>query len=200
MIEPREALTVAGADGVHSLHHQLLRRAVTHFFPGATLFINGPETARLRRSPAGAQHVRFACAGLRCECRRSYPFSRSERRLLHILGSVISRRVFEFLHSADGGSGVPAVGGLPEDRFVAEFLLSGLFQGDGSEVAGPLCDAIEVLRLIGVTSYENRRVTTGVLLAIGGSTRRVREIGQGAPQPVRFDPLLATIKSLHPMV
>jgi hypothetical protein len=196
MIEPREALTAAGTDGVHSLHQQLLRRAVTHFFPGATLIINGPEAARPPQAPGGAPQFRFACAGLRCECRRPYPFSRGERRLLHILASVISRRVFELLHSSDGGSAVPAVGGLPEDRFVAEFLLSGVFPGDGSGTASPLCDVIEVLRLIGSTSYENRKVTTGVLLAIGGSGGRAREIGPAAPQFVRFDPSLATIKSL----
>ena len=46
MVEPREALTAAGTEGVHSLHHQLLRRAVTHFFPDATLIVNGPEAAR----------------------------------------------------------------------------------------------------------------------------------------------------------
>jgi len=196
MVEPREAVTAAGTDGAHSLHHKLLRRAVTHFFPGATLIVNGLEAARPRRAPDGAPHVRFACAGLRCECRRANPFSRSERRLLHLLGSVISRRVFEFLYSSDGGSAVPAVGGLPEDRFVAEFLLSGVFPGDGSEVAGALCDVIEVLRLIGVTSYENRKVTTGVLLAIGGSGGLDRELVRPAPEFVRFDPSLATIKSL----
>jgi DNA integrity scanning protein DisA with diadenylate cyclase activity len=196
MIEPRDALPAAGTDGAHSLHHQLLRRAVTHFFPGATLIVNGPEAARRQRAPAGAQHARFACAGLRCECRRAHSFSHSERRLLHLLGSVISRRVFEFLHPSDGGSPVPAVGGSPEDRFVAEFLLSGAFTGDGSETVGPLCDVIDVLRLIGVTSYENRKVTTGVLLALGGSTGPDDEVVQPAPPFVRFDSSLAAIKSL----
>jgi hypothetical protein len=196
MVEPRQALTAAGTDGVHTLHHQLLRRAVTHFFPDATLIVSGPEAARSRRAPVGAQHVRFVCAGLRCECRRASPFGRSERRLLHLLGSVISRRVFEFLHSSGGGSAVPAVGGLPEDRFVAEFLLSGAFPGDGSETAGPLCDVIEVLRLIGVTSYENRKVTTGVLLAVGGSAGLDGEVVPPAAQFVRFDSSLAAVKSL----
>jgi hypothetical protein len=91
---------------------------------------------------------------------------------------------------------VPAVDGSPEDRFVAEFLVSGVFPGNTAEAADPLRDAIEVLRLVSVTSYENRRVTTGVLIGIGGSVGRTREIVQRAPQPVRFDPLLATIKSL----
>jgi hypothetical protein len=195
MIEPREALTAAGADGPQSIHHQLLRRAVTHFFPGATLIVNGPEAARSQRAPTGAQYARFACAGLRCECRRAHPFSHSERRLLHLLGSVISRRVFEFLHPADGGSPVSVVGGSPEDRFVAEFLLSGAFTGDGSETVGSLCDVIDVLRLVAVSSYENRKVTTGVLLALGGSTGPDGEAVQPAPF-VRFDSSLAAIKSL----
>jgi hypothetical protein len=196
MIEPREALPAAGTDGAHSLHHQLLRRAVTHFFPGATLIVNGPEAARHQRPPDGAQHVRFVCAGLRCECRRPHPFSHSERRLLHHLGSVISRRVFEFQHPSEGGSPIPAVGGLPEDRFVAEFLLSGPFPGDGFEITGALCDVIDVLRLIGVTSYENRRVTTGVLLAIGGSALADGEVVRPASPFVRFDSSLVAIKSL----
>jgi DNA integrity scanning protein DisA with diadenylate cyclase activity len=109
---------------------------------------------------------------------------------------VISRPLTEFLQLSDDGSAVPAVGGLPEDRFVAEFLLSGVFPGDGAAAAGPLRDVIEVLRLVGVTSYENRKVTTGVLLRISGDVGRSREIVEREPQPVRFDPLLATIKSL----
>ena len=132
MIEPNEALTTVGADGLQTLHHQLVRRAVTHFFPGATLTISGPEAARLQRAPAGAQHVQFACAGLQCECRRAHPFSRGERRLLHTLASVISRRVFAFLHPSDDGSTVPSVGGIPEDWVVAGFLLSGAVAGDTS--------------------------------------------------------------------
>jgi hypothetical protein len=85
---------------------------------------------------------------------------------------------------------------LPEDRFVAEFLLSGVFPGDSAAAAGPLRDVIEALRLVGVTSYENRKVTTGVLLRISGDVGRSRDIVEREPQPVRFDPLLATIKSL----
>src|SRR6267142_535424 len=196
MSDRTEALTADGADGVNALHQQLLRRAVTHFFPGATLTIGGPAVARLQRAPDGAQHVQFAFAGLHCECRRTHPFSRSERRLLHTLASVISRRVLEFLHPSDDGSAVPTVGGIPEDWVVAEFLLSGAFAGDTSEAAGPLCEAIEVLPLVSVTSYENRKVTTGVLLDIGGNVGRPHEIVQRETQFVRFDPSLASIKSL----
>src|SRR5258708_39982907 len=92
MIEPNEALMTTGAEGWHALRHQLLRRAVTHFFPGAVLTISGPAAARLQQAPDDAQQVQFACAGSHCECRRFHPFSRSERRLLHTLASVISRR------------------------------------------------------------------------------------------------------------
>jgi len=63
MSDPTEALTADGADGVHALH-QLLRRAVTHFFPGATLTIGGPAAARLQRAPIGAQYVQFALANV----------------------------------------------------------------------------------------------------------------------------------------
>jgi hypothetical protein len=195
-LEPNETLTTVGADGMQTLHHQLLRRVVTHFFRGATLTISGPEAARLQREPAGAQHVQFACGVFHCECRRAHPFSRSERTLLHTLASVISRRVFELQHPSDDGSAVPAVEGTPEDWVVAEFLLSDAFAGDPSDAAGPLCDVIEVLRLVGVTSYENRKVTTGVLLGIGGTVERAQEIVQRETRFVRFNPSLATIKSL----
>jgi DNA integrity scanning protein DisA with diadenylate cyclase activity len=195
MSEPNQALTTGSADG-HSLHHQLLRRAIAHFFPGATLTIGGPEAPGFQRAPAGARHVQLMCVGLHCECSRAHPFSRSERRLLDTLASVISRRVFELMHPSDDGSAAPSVGGLPEDWVVAEFLLSGAFPGDTSEAAGPLCDVIEVLRLVGVTSYENRRVTTGVLLGMGGNVGRPDEIVRRETQFVRFSPTLATIKSL----
>ncbi len=196
MFEPNEAVVAAGADGWQALHHQLLRRAVSHFFPGATLTISGPASARLQRAPAAARQVQFACAGSQCECRRDHPFSRSERRLLHTLASVISRRVFEFLHPSGGEWAAPVDGGLPEDRFVAEFLVSGVFPGATAATAGPLRDAIEVLRLVSVTSYENRKVTTGVLLDFDGRAGRAHEIVPRDSPPVRFDPSLATIKSL----
>jgi hypothetical protein len=107
MRERNEALTTVGADGLQALHHQLLRRAVTHFFPDATLKISGPAAARPQRTSAGAQHVQFACGGSHCECRRAHPFTRSERRLLDSLASVVQRRFLEFLHPPDGGSSVP---------------------------------------------------------------------------------------------
>jgi hypothetical protein len=196
MIEPNGARTTVGADGVHTLHHQLVRRAIAHFFPSATLTIGGPEAARLQRAPASATHVRFACAGLSCECRRAHPFSLSEQRLLHTLTSVISRRVFEFLHPSDDGSAVSTAGGTLEDWVVAELLLSGAFTIDTSEAAGPLCDVIEVLRLVSVTSYENRKVTTGVLFGIGEDVGRAGTIVPREAQFVRFNPSLASIKSL----
>jgi hypothetical protein len=184
------------ADASHAIHHQLLRRAVTHFFPGSTLTVRGPAAARLQPAPDGPQQVLLACAGSLCECQRFHPFSRGERRLLHTLASVISRRVLEFLQSPDDESAGPADDGLPEDRWVAEFLVSGVFPGATAEVVGPIRDAIEVLRLVSVTSYENRKVTSGVLLDFGGRLGRAHEIVQREPWPVRFDPSLATIKSL----
>src|SRR5258707_9597655 len=83
MFEPNEAVVAAGADGWQALHHQLLRRAVSHFFPGATLTISGPASARLQRAPAAARQVQFACAGSQSECSPDQPFSLSAQHPPH---------------------------------------------------------------------------------------------------------------------
>ena len=59
---------------------------------------------------------------------------------------------------------LPAFGGIIEDRYVSAFLQQG--HGRTNEVAAPdrASEAIEVLRISALSSYEDKRISTGALL------------------------------------
>jgi DNA integrity scanning protein DisA with diadenylate cyclase activity len=88
--------------------------------------------------------------------------------------------------------------GLPEDRFVSAFLdhFPYLEQAGLPVERDVVADAIEVLRLSSLITYENRRVSTGVILLGEGQAARA-----GKPELLEdallYNSSLVAIKSFH---
>jgi hypothetical protein len=61
---------------------------------------------------------------------------------------------------------LPIFGGLTEDRYVSSFLEANVFYDTQSAVTRPdrVSEAIEVLRISALSSYEDKRISTGALL------------------------------------
>jgi hypothetical protein len=93
-------------------------------------------------------------------------FSDHEQKLLRSIGRFLSTR-YELLFDREiAMRNTPLFGGLTEDRYVSAFLDGRVFNGDASAGALPdrISEAIEVLRISALSSYEDKRISTGALL------------------------------------
>lgn len=162
-----------------ALYDSLLQAALRQFFSRAT-FETEPipslsSDGRLAIEPThdpsvlsirwfGSRHV------LHVPDRR--PFTPHEVRLARAIGTVLAARyraIFDPKQMLDRGD---LFRGAIEDRYVGAFL-DQLTYGDPSQTRADLvATAIEVLRVAALSSYENRSISSGVLLLEGDEDRR----------------------------
>jgi hypothetical protein len=185
---------------VVGLYQTLLRRTLHQFLPEASLEPAGNRS--VIRLPGRRVREHYSLAededGLALdlgwfgtEYRLSpgvpVPFTMAERRLVESLLEVLDRR-FRALYLPDAPAREDAYQSDIADLIVADWL--------HVEGATHLPAALEALRIAALSTYENRRVSTGVLLlatdADPADPSRVNP--PGSP---RYDARLAAIKSLH---
>ena len=164
-LRPRENRT----QFISGLYGDLMENGIRYFFPGATLerLAGGPERmpGLLGAVPSGGQ-VEFEWLGAGYSLTVSSNLSDQERRLLRSIGMVLSARYQLITNQALAAQSFQLFRGLPEDRFVSAFLDPSPHTS-GEAIAGVpdrIADAIEVLRISSMSTYENRRIATGVLL------------------------------------
>jgi hypothetical protein len=157
-----------------ALYDNLLQTALRQFFGRAT-FETEPipslsSDGRLAIEPTndpsvlsirwfGSRHV------LHVPARR--PFTAHEVRLARAIGSVLASRyraIFDPRVMLERGE---LFRGVIEDRYVAAFLDPALPGGQFEPRADLIATAIEVLRVAALSSYENRSISSGVLLLEG---------------------------------
>jgi hypothetical protein len=185
---------------VVGLYQTLLRRNLEHFFPDATIepagdrsFIrvdDGPSRAnyRLDEDPAGL--------GVEIELFRTRyllspghpsPFLPSERRLVEASLRVMDRR-FRSLYDPDSSQRNELYEYVVEDQVVAEYL----DPPDPHRIPA----ALEALRVAALSSYENRRVSSGALL-LGTDEDPAYPGRDNPPGAPRYNIRLSAIKSFH---
>jgi hypothetical protein len=184
-----------------ALYDNLLQSALRQFFGRAT-FETEPipslsSDGRLAIEPTndpsvlsirwfGSRHV------LRVSPRR--PFTRHEVRLAKAIGSVLAMRyraIFDPRQMLERGE---LFRGAIEDHYVGAFLDSG-DQGDAKPRADLIATALEVLRVAALSSYENRSISSGVLLLDDeGRDPAVRSIDG---QAYKYTAALTGIKSFY---
>jgi hypothetical protein len=105
---------------------------------------------------------------------------------------VLSARYSSLFDAGSNPSSFGLFNGMPEDHYVSAYLDPTPFVDPNTFHSGRdrISDAIEVLRIASLTTYENRRVSTGVLLL--GSHARPRREGV-----VPYGSQLTAIKSFH---
>src|SRR5262249_24527770 len=133
-------------------------------------------------------HLTFNWFGVRYGLGREQPLSVLERLLVETIAVVLRERATLFAwtgpHPPQPDRDLPArahhharTHGWLEDRCVATFLAAGLVSdapaADRRHI-DTLSAAIEVARRAAATTHENRRITTGVLVAVSGSPARSR--------------------------
>lgn len=190
----------AQASRIVGLYQMLLRRGVEHFFPEAVLEPAGDRsligiaaaaqesTYRIGVEPQGvgvelewfgARHVLLPGG--------PNPFLPSERDLLEALLRVLDHR-FRSLFDPEVAHREDALQYAVEDQAIGEYLRT--------PEAERIPAALEALRVAALSTYENRRVSSGVVLL--GTRCDPAEPGRvNPPGAPRYSVRLSALKSIH---
>jgi hypothetical protein len=186
-----------------ALYDSLLQAALRQFYGRAT-FETEPTPSlssdgRLAIEPTndpsvltvrwfGSRHV------LHVPARR--PFTPHEVRLARAIGTVLSARyraIFDPKQMLERGD---LFRGVVEDKYVGAFL-DDVSYGDANRGRADLvATAIEVLRVAALSSYENRAISSGVLL-LEGDSDPVRPHRPPVDESYQYSPSLTGIKSFY---
>jgi hypothetical protein len=198
------ALPPAFAAG--ALYDHLLQGALRHFFDRAVLETHSTasessrglltleptaDPAALTLRSFGTRHV------LRVPERQ--PFTTHEVRLARAIGSVLSARYHAILDPAIMARRSDLFQGAIEDRFVGAFL-GGTDYAAANEAsrADGIAAAIEVLRVAALSQYENRYISSGVLLLDEErDPGHPGEVPPGAAPGLAYSPRLTAVKAFY---
>jgi hypothetical protein len=187
-----------------ALYDTLLQGALRHFFDRAAFDTEAVPSAssdgRLALEPSsdpsaltvrwfGSRHV------LRVPERR--PFTPHEVRFARAIGAVLAARyraIFDPRLMAERGD---LFRGFIEDRFVGAFLEDAPYRiGSAATRADRIATAIEVLRVAALSRYENRPISSGVLML--DSERDPCRADQRVPEGAcLYSPALTATKSFY---
>jgi hypothetical protein len=159
-------------DSVGTFYDTLLQSALRQFFERATVEVQalaaGVADSSLVIEPSanpGAIIIRWF--GLRYTLRvpGRWVFTAHEVRLAQAIGSVLAARHQALLHPRVITERGELFRGAVEDRYVGAFLDPRPYTIDDREArADRIAAIIELLRVAALSSYENRPISTGVLL------------------------------------
>jgi hypothetical protein len=186
-----------------ALYDSLLQTALRQFFSRAT-FETEPipslsSDGRLAIEPTstpsvlsvrwfGSRHVLHVPA--------TRPFTDHEVRLARAIGAVLSARyraIFDPKQMLERGD---LFRGAIEDRYVGAFLDSTAYDDPSQTRADLVATVIETLRVAAMSSYENRAISSGVLLL--GGEEDVRHGRRPSPEyAYKYSQALTAIKSFY---
>jgi len=186
-----------------ALYDSLLQAALRQFFGRAT-FETEPipslsSDGRLAIEPTndpsvlsirwfGSRHV------LHVPAKR--PFTAHEVRLARAIGNVLAARyraIFDPKQMLERGE---LFRGSIEDRYVAAFLDEGAISAGRSSRVDLMANAIEVLRVAALSSYENRAISSGVLI-LDDEDDLARPRNVAPDQTYPYSQALTAIKSFY---
>ena len=153
-----------------ALYVNLLQRGVQYFLPSVRLEPLGPSEShshliQYENGPDGLAIVEWL--GVRhALIREGRKLTDDERKLLKSVGRVLSARYRFLFDRALASQALDLFRGVPEDRYVSAFLDPFPYADVETRLNTPdrVADAIEVLRISALTTYENRRIVTGALI------------------------------------
>jgi hypothetical protein len=193
---PEQTQTPPFIDG---LYGKLVEGGIGYFFPSVNFeFLEpepGPGEDRILQTSVGTSLI-LNWLGSRYSLTRDAPFSDAELKLLNSIGAVLDSRYRMIVDNTHVEQRFELFRGLAEDRYVSGYI-------DGAPYAekvwqGPdrVEDAIEVLRTSSLSTYENRRISTGALL-FGKDPDPCHELPVTPPGALRYSPALTSIRSFY---
>jgi hypothetical protein len=197
----REAhITILQYQFVDRLYGELLERGVHYFFPLGRLKVLGLLPARrpvlTYAAPQAAVlefewlHARYALT------QPGQPFTAHEERLLQSIGAVLSTR-YQLLFDTDlAAQSFHLFRGVPEDRYVSAFLEPAPYESMAALASHTdrVAEAIELLRVSALTTYENHHITTGALL-VGSQPDPYHDLAPPPGDALPYSSALLSIRS-----
>lgn len=192
---------------VGALYDSFLQAALRQFFARATFetepMLSASSDGRLAIEPTddpSVMYVRWFGTryGLRVAERR--PFTAHEIRMARAIGSVLAARYHAILNPKAMVERGELFRGAIEDRYTGVFADGHPYPiGAGASRADRIASAIEVLRVAALSSYENRAISSGVMILGPGGDRRsaVRAL---APAGLEYSQALTGVKSFFRLV
>jgi hypothetical protein len=189
---------------VGALYDSLLQSALRQFFDRATLdtepTTTGSTDGRLSIDPSAnpsALIIRWFGTRYTLRVPGRWAFTAHEVRLAQAIGAVLAARYRAIQNPRIIGERVDLFSGAIEDRYVGAFLDHRPYDIEARAArADRIASIIEMLRVAALSSYENRPISTGVLL-LGNNAVHGRA---GVPLPSSFASYtasLARIKSFY---
>jgi hypothetical protein len=155
-----------------------MQAALRQFFSRATLEIEPPGSPSssvdepLTIEPSADPTTLILCwlgARYKLHAVGRWPFTAHEIRIAHAIGAVISARYRALLNPQLAAERGELFRGQIEDRYVAAFLDGRPYAQEPREYrVDRIASVIELLRVAALSSYENRPISTGVLI-VGGA-------------------------------
>lgn len=192
------------AIAVGALYDSMLQSALRQFFERATLDAEPTPSlssdGRLAIEPSASPSaliIRWFGTRYTLRVPGRWAFTAHEVRLAQAIGAVLAARYHAIHNPRMIAERTGLFSGAIEDRYVGAFLDHRPYAIDGREArADRIASIIELLRVAALSSYENRPISTGVLL-LGTSDDPCRA---GVPMPAGapcYTESLARIKSFY---
>ena len=184
---------------IDGLYETLIEGGLGYFFPSAKFESLGRASGSALEPialEADLSSVTLNLLGVRCSLRRDEPFSDAELRLLTSIEAVLDAR-YRMITDADRvEQRFELFRGLPEDRYVSAYIDVAPYNEPVWKGPDRVEDAIEVLRTTSLSTYENRRISTGAIL-FGKMRDPCHELPASPPGALRYSPGLTSIRSFH---
>ena len=191
----------SGRPVLDGLYQQLLRRGVQYFLPSSHLEIVGSvrqSTPQIIFQWTSNGGISFEWLGNRYALTNRRELSDHEQRMLRSIARFLSTR-YELLFDREiAARNIPIFGGLPEDRYISTFLEARVFDDATSAATLPdrVSAAIEVLRISALSSYEDKRISTGALL-FGSLPDACHSLPPRPADALAYSSELTSIRSFH---
>ena len=193
---PRQTETAPFIDG---LYGKLVESGIGYFFPSAKFDLLEPHPDpgehRMTQVSDGTSLI-LNWLGSRYSLARDEPFSDAELKLLTGIGAVLDSRYRMIVDSSRIEQRFDLFRGLAEDRYVSAHIDALPYAQKVWTGPDRLEDAIEVLRASSLSTYENRRISTGTLL-FGKDPDPCHELPVTPPGALRYSPALNSIRSFY---
>src|SRR5215216_2941992 len=155
-----------------ALYDSMLQSALRQFFERATLEAESTASVssdgRLAIEPSAnpsALIIRWFGTRYTLRVPARWPFTAHEIRLAQAIGAVLAARYRAIQNPRTLADRVDLFSGAIEDRYVGAFLDPRSYAIDARQTrADRIASIIEMLRVAALSSYENRPISTGVLL------------------------------------
>jgi len=183
------------------LYGQLLRRGVQYFLPSSHLDIVGQDqesTTEITFHRATEDGLSFAWLGDRYKLVNGRRFSDHEQKMVRSIVRFLSARYNLLFDSETATRSSTIFSGLPEDRYVSAFLDGSVFDDPMSMAVRPdrISEAIDVLRISALSSYEDKRISTGALL-FGSYPDACHSLPPEPADALPYSSDLTSIRSFH---